>query len=290
MQASLRACEVCGGQSFAKLFDKLDHRFVRCSACALERIDPQPTDDVLAAIYGKHYYDDAWGLDEDLDIVADLKRRTFEYVLGKVPLRTGKLLDCGAATGFLLEVARDRGFEPYGVELSEFGAGEIARKFGANHSFRGELGDARFDDARAGDFSVVTMCDYIEHVRDPRASLVRAHELLRPGGYVVITTPDTSSLSHLALARGWTHYKVEHLFYFNRENMRKLLREIGFEDVTFPPLFKRLNVRYVRHQFDTYSHPVLTRASRALSAIVPETLQSRPVPVLTGELLAIARR
>jgi 2-polyprenyl-3-methyl-5-hydroxy-6-metoxy-1,4-benzoquinol methylase len=290
MQASLRACEVCGGQSFAKMFDKLEHRFVKCSACALERIEPQPSDDELAAIYGEHYYNNAWGLGRDKEIVADLKRRTFGYVLSKVPVPGGKLLDCGAATGFLLEVAKERGFEPYGVELSEFGADEIARKFGKNRSFRGDLGDARFDDAGEGDFSVVTMCDYIEHVRDPRAALELAHRLLRPGGAVAITTPDTGSLSRRALASGWTHYKIEHLFYFNRGNITKLLREVGFSDVTFPPLFKRLNVRYVRHQFDTYSHPVLTRASRALSAVLPDALQSQPVPVLTGELLAIARR
>ena len=116
------------------MFDKVDHHFVRCDACALERIDPQPTNETLAAIYGQHYYD-AWGLDQDAEVVSDFKKRTFAHVLERLPVKEGPLLDCGAATGFLLEVARERGYQPYGVELSEFGAAELARKFGADRSF-----------------------------------------------------------------------------------------------------------------------------------------------------------
>ncbi len=280
---------MCESRSFRPLFDKEGHHFVRCHDCGLERIDPQPTDEELSAIYGKHYYD-SWGLDRDAELVGQLKRKTFAFVLEHLPVRGGKLLDCGAATGFLLEVAKDMGFEPYGVELSEFGASEIARKFGRGRSFQGEIAGARFEDAGEGDFSAVTMCDYVEHVRDPRAVLARAREMLRPGGALAITTPDTSSLSHRALSKGWTHYKLEHLYYFDRKNLARLLRDVGFEHVEFRPLLKRLNVRYVRHQFEVYAHPVLSRASRVLSRVVPDALQSRAVPILTGELLALARR
>jgi 2-polyprenyl-3-methyl-5-hydroxy-6-metoxy-1,4-benzoquinol methylase len=280
---------VCGRTAFDELFEKDRHRFVKCASCALERIDPQPTDDELAAIYGEHYYQ-SWGLDRDPELVSSLKRKTFSYVLDHVPVRGGKLLDCGAATGFLLEVARERGYEPYGVELSEFGAAEIARKFGADRAFRGELPDARFETAREGDFSVVTMCDFIEHVRDPTVTLKRAHALLRPGGALAITTPDTGSLSHRALSKGWTHYKTEHLFYFNRANIARFLADLGFSAVELHPLVKRLNVQYVRHQFEMYAHPILSPAARMLSAVVPKSLQARAVPVLTGELLAVARR
>src|SRR5437868_6140620 len=76
-----------------------------------------------------------------------------------------RLLDCGAATGFLLDVARDLGYDPYGLELSEFGAGVIAGKLGADRVFCGELQHAKFDGVQPGGFDVVTMCDYIEHVR-----------------------------------------------------------------------------------------------------------------------------
>lgn len=286
----MSACEVCGSLRARPLFEKLDHRFVRCSDCGLERISPQPSDETLAKIYGAHYYD-AWGLHDAEEMVAALKRRTFRYVLGKLPAAPAgtKLLDCGAATGFLLEVARDLGYEPYGLELSEFGAREIAAKFGDDRVFCGELPHATFAGARPGDFGAITMCDYIEHVRDPRRTLALAREWLAGGGALAITTPDAGSPSRRVLGTGWTHYKIEHLFYFNKQNLERLLEEVGFSSVTFYPLWKSLTLDYISHQFEVYPHPALTRLARGVRRLTPARVRTFPLPFSTGELLAIAR-
>lgn len=291
MQAALRVCEVCSGTTFTSLFEKDHHQWVRCEACSLERIDPQPTDDTLAAIYGKHYYD-AWGLHNDTATVSTLKKATFKYVLDNLPPlpRGSKLLDCGAATGFLLELAKERGLEPYGIELSEFGANAIAEKFGKDHVFRGEIENATFADAKDGAFQAITMCDYIEHVRDPQRVLERAHAMLAPDGIIGLTTPDTSSLSRKGLGNGWSHYKVEHLYYFDRENIAKLLRRAGYTSIEFKPLWKSLNLKYIREIFERYPHPVLSQVARGLGKALPHRLQAKPLRFLTGEMLAIARR
>jgi 2-polyprenyl-3-methyl-5-hydroxy-6-metoxy-1,4-benzoquinol methylase len=280
---------VCASPRFEPLFQKLEHQFVRCGDCGLERISPQPTDETLAKIYGAHYYD-AWGLHDSEATVAALKKRTFKYVLDKLPgPPTGtKLLDCGAATGFLLEVAHERGYEPYGLELSEFGAKEIARKFGDDRVFCGELQRAAFPSARAGDFGVITMCDYIEHVRDPRQTLALARSLVAEGGTLAITTPDAGSPSRRVLGTGWTHYKVEHLFYFNKRNLERLLREVGFRSVKFYPLWKSLTLDYISHQFEVYPHPALTQLARGIQRFAPARLRAFPLPFTTGELLAVA--
>jgi len=282
-------CEVCASSRFQPMFDKLGHHFVRCTECKLERISPQPSDDELAKIYGAHYYN-AWGLHEDEDTVATLKKRTFKYVLGKLeaPRPHAKLLDCGAATGFLLEVAQGLGYEPYALELSEFGAKEMARKFGADHVFCGELEDLKFPGVAAGEFDVITMCDYIEHVRDPKQILTLARKLLRPGGALVITTPDAGSPSHRVLGRGWTHYKLEHLFYFNQRNFERLLKDCGFSSAKFHPLWKSLTLDYIGRQFETYPHPALTALSRTIRRLTPAPIRAMPMPFSTGEFLAVA--
>lgn len=286
----MTACEVCSSTNSEPMFDKLDHRFVRCGECGLERIVPQPTDETLAKIYGAHYYD-AWGLHEDEQTVAQLKKRTFKYVLGKLDAAApgDKLLDCGAATGFLMEVARDLGYTPYGLELSEFGAKAIAGKFGAERVFCGELQNCKFADAGPGDFRVITMCDYIEHVRDPRQTLKLAHALLGRGGTLAITTPDAGSPSRRLLGNGWTHYKIEHLFYFNKRNLERLLKDVGFTSVKFYPLWKSLTLDYIGHQFEIYPHKALTTLARAVRRLTPQSVRAMPLPFTTGELLAVAR-
>jgi 2-polyprenyl-3-methyl-5-hydroxy-6-metoxy-1,4-benzoquinol methylase len=286
---SSRLCEVCGSASFSGLFEKAEHSFSCCDRCGLERIDPQPSDATLAKIYGSHYYD-AWGLHGNEDVVGQLKKKTFEYVLGKLPPRSGgKLLDLGAATGFLLEVARERGYEPYGVELSEFGAKEIARKFGDDRAHCGELATAPFAGVGQQSFDVVTMCDYIEHVRDPEATLRMVRKNLRAGGAIAITSPDTGSVSRRALGHSWSHYKVEHLFYFSRKNLTQMLHKAGFSAVEFYPLVKTLSLDYVHKQLEVYPHQLLTPVSRTLRAALPKPVMSAPLKFLAGELLAVAR-
>lgn len=286
----MSACEVCASSRSEPIFEKLDHRFTRCTECGLERISPQPSDETLAKIYGAHYYD-AWGLHDNEATVAALKKRTFKYVLDKLPAAAPgtKLLDCGAATGFLLEVAKDLGYEPYGLELSDFGAKEIARKFGADRVFCGELPHAAFADARPGDFRVITMCDYIEHVRDPRQTLSLARKLVADGGAIAITTPDAGSPSRRVLGTGWTHYKIEHLFYFNKRNLERLLKEVGFGNVKFYPLWKSLSLDYISHQFEIYPHPALTQLARGIRRVTPSQIRSFPLPFTTGEMLVVAR-
>jgi SAM-dependent methyltransferase len=238
-----RACEVCGTSRFSKVGVKNDHCYERCTSCGLERIHPPPTDATLASIYGEHYYD-AWGLSRDAKVVERLKRTTFTRIINAAgKLSPGaKILDLGAATGFLMLAARDLGYDAYGVELSEYGAHEIASKFGETKVFQGELDQANFAGATRGSFSAVFMCDYIEHVRNPEAVLRLALEWLAPGGKLVITTPRIGSLTHRFMGFGWTHYKTEHLYYFSQQSLGLLLRKCGFADYRGTSLVKTMHL------------------------------------------------
>jgi SAM-dependent methyltransferase len=285
-----RPCPACDGRHFEPRFERGGHAFVRCSGCGLERIDPQPRDDTLAAIYGEQYYD-AWGLRLDAAMVERMKMATFRRTiagLGKLPAGS-RVLDCGAATGFLMAAAFEAGYEPYGVELSEYGGRQIAARFGADRVFVGEVERASFPTAGEGDFQAVFMCDYLEHVRDPAAVLARARELLAPSGTVVITTPSLGSLTHRLMGERWTHYKVEHLHYFNPDNLTQLLERSGFTNVVRRPAWKTMTVAYLRQQLQVYRHPVLTVVASAC-ALLPAWLAKVGFPLLMGEMLVHAQR
>ena len=112
-----------------------------------------------------------------------------------------------------MEEAASLGMEPYGVELSEFGAARIAEKFGAGPRLPGPFDQAAFAGVDHDFFDVVTMFDFMEHVRDPSG----AGQGLPPAPARRATRyldPERRSLSRRLMGPRWLHYKVEHLFYF----------------------------------------------------------------------------
>ncbi len=283
-----RPCEVCGGTEFRRLFTKDAHEFVRCRSCRLIRIDPQPTDETLSAIYGSKYYD-AWGVQTGADRVLQLKKHTFrKHVLAAVDLPKGaRVLDCGAAFGTLMEVAVESGLEPYGIELVGEAAAAIARRFGPDHVFSGPFEQASFPCLGDKGFDAVFMCDFIEHVRDPLAVLKKAVSLLRPSGCLVITTPDGASLSCRFMGASWLHYKVEHLHYFNRHNMAMLLPRVGLAVTQEGRAHKVLDLEYIRNQFNTYPRPMATSLVNYVARCAGSRLRQWPLSFSFGEMLVV---
>jgi 2-polyprenyl-3-methyl-5-hydroxy-6-metoxy-1,4-benzoquinol methylase len=163
---------------------------------------------------------------EDPLYVAEKGNRyhTFRRVLKALgPARGRTLLDVGAYCGYFLDVAREGGFRPEGLELSRWAAGH-ARSLG--FTVHGvpleELA------ARGAQYDVVTLWDVVEHFADPRAELAAAFRLVRPGGRIYLSTIDASSLVARLLGAQWPWLMDMHLFYFGRATLAALLEEVGF--------------------------------------------------------------
>ncbi len=281
------ACDHCGSSEARKLFDKGGDSYVRCGACGLVYINPQPTDAELAAIYDEHYYD-AWGSGVNAAHVAALKRRTFALMLRRLGrragVRGGRLLDLGCATGYLLEVASEQGFDPHGIELNPFSAKQAQQKFGSQVHC-GTVDDAPFPN---GHFDVVVMSDLLEHARSPRKLLAQTHELLARGGALIVVAPNVGGLSSKLLRHAWTDYKREHLFYFDKRSIAAVLRHAGFEVREVRAFPKFLDLSYIRQQLIEYPTPLFTPLVRALHSISPPRLRRVAFPIFAGSMMAIA--
>lgn len=139
-----------------------------------------------------------------------------------------RLLDVGCALGFMLQVARGAGWEPVGVETSEFAARYAAEKTGCSVR-TGTLQEAGFP---SESFDVVTLMDVIEHVPDPDGLLREVRRVLRPEGVAYIVTPNFASF--FVRLYGLNAYGIwpdQHVVYFQPSTIRRLLRRIGFRKV-----------------------------------------------------------
>jgi 2-polyprenyl-3-methyl-5-hydroxy-6-metoxy-1,4-benzoquinol methylase len=204
--------------------------------------------------------------------------------------KSARILDCGAAYGALMEAARDAGWQPYGIELPSEASAAIARKFGADRVFAGPFEEAHFPSLGDAPFDAVFMCDFIEHVRDPVSVLRRAANLLRPGGHLVATTPNGSSLSSRVMGAAWPHAKVEHLYFYDPHNFARLLDRAGLRFVRAGRASKVLDLDYLQRQFATYPRFPVTQLLNMLTRCAPSALRRSPLSFSFGEMLAVAVR
>ena len=78
-------------------------------------------------------------------------------------------------------------------------------------------------------YDVITMWDVIEHLEHPRKAMAEIRDHLETGGFLFVSTPDSSSLMAKMLGRRWYHLDPEqHLNIFSRKNLRRFLTEFGF--------------------------------------------------------------
>ena len=221
------ACPLCDGESAVPFVEKAGHAIVRCAGCGLVFAAEPPSAAELRALYaepsyfaGERYY---------LDYVAHernhrrLARRVLREMARHAPGR-GRLLDVGAAAGFLLDEARRDGWQAAGVELSPSMSRHARDSLGLE-VVSGALQDAGFAPAS---FDAVSFIDSIEHVAEPRATVARALELLKPGGIMSVLTPNVASALARLMGPGWPHYTPpEHLLYFSRSTLCQLLGSAG---------------------------------------------------------------
>jgi SAM-dependent methyltransferase len=129
--------------------------------------------------------------------VAKLDDRMRRLVAECERLRPRTIVDIGCGRGFLLQTLRDRlpGVVCYGVELSPALSDRARRDgitvFDADFTAGIPLGDDLVD--------VAVMGEVIEHVFDPDACVEEARRVIKPGGALVVTTPNLASWFNRAL-------------------------------------------------------------------------------------------
>jgi 2-polyprenyl-3-methyl-5-hydroxy-6-metoxy-1,4-benzoquinol methylase len=194
----------------------------------------------LAPLFVSDYHESLWqalpeGLEpSDLDLRLGFLLESARAGLG--PGRTeGSVLDVGCGEGrFAAELAR-AGFLVTGVDVAEeplrrarAGRADLDLRLLPVHG-AWPLADASFDIVWAG--------ETIEHVADTAAWLSEVRRVLRPGGSLLLSTPDHGRLSMLMLAcfsRSLdAHFdpRSDHLRFYTRRTLARLLEDFGFEHI-----------------------------------------------------------
>ena len=85
-----------------------------------------------------------------------------------------------------------------------------------------------------GHFDVVHANEVIEHVEDPATLVQQILRVLRPGGGLILRTPNHASWSRWLVGGRWRHFGVRdlgHVGFFSPRSIRRLLGDRGFTEI-----------------------------------------------------------
>ena len=136
-----------------------------------------------------------------------------------------RLLDLGCGNGRFVAWARLVGWDACGIEPDPVSAA-IAREINGAPIYR-SLEDLPAAD---GAFDVVAANHVLEHLPDPAGALRRVHRLLRPGGTLYVGVPHWESWMRHLFGQRWIALEPSrHLVMFDRQSLRRLVEQSGFE-------------------------------------------------------------
>lgn len=145
----------------------------------------------------------------------------------RAPRRPSRLLDVGCGSGASLRQMERLGWEVEGVETDPV-AVEAARGLGLT-VHHGELQTLALPEES---FDAVYLGHVIEHAADPVGLLRACRRVLRPGGTLVILTPNSGALGHRLFGRDWRGLEPpRHLHVFGSSALRRILQQAHFDEI-----------------------------------------------------------
>lgn len=286
-------CPVCEGYFIHYAFSLQKHRVVKCGNCGLVGINPQPSAETLKAIYGAQYFPLS-DTPEGEKHSRLLKYATAQHYLDTIenylrltgkPVQGARLLEIGVGFGDFLEAARNRGYEVAGIEYSAASAERARNRLGRSaRIIQGEVADLPASER----FDVIVFNDVLEHVRDPLHFLGKVYEALNEKGIVFCVIPSLDSRSAKLQGTDWVEFKLEHLFYFNDGNARRLFVKTGFEDIVVLPARKTLSIKYIAAHFEAHPRPFWNPMFKTTLKVIPNTVLEHPFNIVASGIILMA--
>jgi 2-polyprenyl-3-methyl-5-hydroxy-6-metoxy-1,4-benzoquinol methylase len=224
--------EIAHGPDFEyRTTDDQEFRLTRCTGCGMIMLDPRPVDDAISSLYPPEY--EPYRFEQLNPIVKagrDFVQRRKTRLIERYASESGTIVDVGCGSGALLRLLREQtgdrfhliGWDYPGPHLDKLSADGI------------ETIAAALDSASApSDVDVFVLNQVIEHVPYPDRLMAKLAGALRPGGHVIIETPNTRALDAGWFSkRYWGGYHIpRHMVLFDDRNLRQLVERVGLRVV-----------------------------------------------------------
>ncbi len=250
-------CPLCGVTCALPVFRKNEFFYYRCPECQSLFVDLKMGDVAVYEYYGEDYYESKNlpkqgrggypSYRASYATLTDGFRKKLDFIRRYVP--EGKLLDAGAAYGFFLKAAESH-FQGDGIDVSPYAAMIAQRDFNAHV----KVGNVESLDVPDRSYDVVVMWDILEHVIRPIKALTEVARVLKPGGYLFVSTDDAANWLPRTLGKFWWSLGPPmHLCHLSKRGLTVACQRAGLDspaffpdprEYTLPEIVKHFGVSY----------------------------------------------
>ena len=175
----------------------------------------------------------------------------------------------------------------HGVEVSADAASIANSKLGREVV---RVGNVSESDLVEPSFDVCILADVIEHVRNPHDFIRSIRDMMHDRAVIYIATPSLDSWSARVLGRHWMEYKREHLFYFDKRTIGRLLGDLQFAAIQVSAGRKALTPNYIIGHFTKFPVPIVTNVLRSLAKVLPDKVLSHPISISASGIDVLATK
>ncbi|MGQ9888939.1 MAG: class I SAM-dependent methyltransferase [Aggregatilineales bacterium] len=193
-------------------------------------------------------------------------------------MQAGRVLDVGAAAGFIVKGLHNTGWVGMGIEpnarMADYGRSVLGVN-GQTSTLEQLSADERFD--------LVSMIQVVAHFYDIRQAFKQAAAVTKPGGCWLIETWNKDSFVARALGPNWHEYSPPSvLHWFAPVTLKALAAQYGFAEIARGEPSKWLNGAHVKSLLAyKMTGSALQRPANALLRLLPDEL---PLPYPTFDL------
>lgn len=205
---------------------------VKCRTCGLMRTNPRPTPEGMGVYYPSDYgpYQSsivtaAPGVRRPRPWYKKLFRAVFQFNADRIPaVKPGRMLEFGCSTGYFMNRMANEGWDVEGIEYSAQAA-QAARDLG----FQVYTGTLESAPDPVEPYDIVVGWMVLEHLHDPVCALKKLHSWTRPGGWLVVSVPNSGALEFKVFKDAWCALELpRHLYHYTPRSLQKLLAHGGW--------------------------------------------------------------
>ncbi|MBT2160158.1 class I SAM-dependent methyltransferase [Zobellia barbeyronii] len=237
-------CPLCSSQSEfvfeIKGFDILD-----CGSCNHRYAKVKADEKHVVQTYGDSYFNEGEGGYADYLQNSELlyeRGKLYAKKVQKITNKKGRVLDVGAAAGFILKGYLDNGWSGMGIEpnlqMTKYGQKEYGL----------DIQQGSFESFKADDkFDLISMIQVVAHFYDQQKAFENASKLLEDDGLLLIESWDRSSISAKIFGKNWHEYAPPSvLHWYSVESLTNFLKTFGFEKVAHGRPSKKISGRHIK--------------------------------------------